>query len=271
MGLCFICSSTVKKLRLIFALLLATAVVAAPVNFGVWHKQSSGPFDPSQLTSLILWLEADQQVFQDSSGLIPCVADGNSVGAWKDLSGAGVNLTSGSTPTWKTNLANGKPGVRFSSSGTTAMNSSQSNNQKPFSVGVVVRMTNAANNNTILDGSTGSGGLAIDVNANAFRMLKASVALIGASTATVSNNTFYIAIGTCDGSGNWTWTTNGAADGSGTNNQTLSDTQTQMGKANAGSAFFDGDILAIAKGSAAWSSTEVSKLDAYWNAKYTIH
>lgn len=261
-----------KTLRLILALFLATAISAAPVNFGVWKNAAAGgPFDPSQLTSLILWLEADTQVFQDSSGLVPCAIDGQSVGAWKDLSGAGVNLTSGSPPTWKTNLTNGKPGVRFAAGVSTPMTSSQANNQKPFSVGIVVRMVNAANNCTVLDGQSSGNGLAVDVNANTFRALKANVAVLGASTTTLANNTFYIAIFTYDGSGNYTWTINNASAGTGTNNQTFSDTQTQMGRANGGSALFDGDILAMVKGSATWTSTEVSKLDTYWNTKYAVH
>lgn len=62
---------------------------------------------PSRLSGLRLWLSADR-----ISGL----ADGDPVSSWSDLSGQGNHATQSTTaakPLYKTNIANGRPVVRF--------------------------------------------------------------------------------------------------------------------------------------------------------------
>lgn len=61
-------------------------------------------FDPSSLTGLKIWLKADAQSY----------TDGQSVTTWTDSSGNANDFVTDSTnPTFKTNIVNGKPVVRF--------------------------------------------------------------------------------------------------------------------------------------------------------------
>ncbi len=67
---------------------------------------SAGSFTPANLTSLYCWLDANAEAF----------ADNDPVGTWTDQSGNGKSVTqstSGSKPTFKTNIINGKPALRF--------------------------------------------------------------------------------------------------------------------------------------------------------------
>jgi hypothetical protein len=64
------------------------------------------PFDPSTIAGLKLWLKADSMA----------VADGTLLTAWNDSSSNAYNLGNGGgaqRPTFKTNIVNGKPVVRF--------------------------------------------------------------------------------------------------------------------------------------------------------------
>ena len=64
------------------------------------------PFLPSDLTGLMLWYDASQESFSDN----------DPVGTWTDWSGNGshaTQATTGSKPTFKTNIINGKPALYF--------------------------------------------------------------------------------------------------------------------------------------------------------------
>jgi len=73
-------------------------------------------FSPARIPGLQLWLRADAGVYQDAAKTTPAVADGDVVGAWADLSGAGNDATQATTakkPLLKLNIVNGKSVVRF--------------------------------------------------------------------------------------------------------------------------------------------------------------
>lgn len=64
------------------------------------------PFSPSDISGLKLWLKADSL----------SLSDNDPVATWTDSSGLGnsaTQATSGSRPTYKTGIVNGKPVVRF--------------------------------------------------------------------------------------------------------------------------------------------------------------
>lgn len=89
---------------------------------------AAGGFSPDQITGLQLWLAADDltTLFQDSAKTTPVTANNDPIGAWEDKSGNGrdaTQATSGLRPTYKTNIANGLPGILHENSsdgGTTA-------------------------------------------------------------------------------------------------------------------------------------------------------
>jgi hypothetical protein len=75
-------------------------------NPGSLSYVATVPFDPSTIAGLKLWLKADSMA----------VADGTLLTAWNDSSSNAYNLGNGGgtqRPTFKTNIVNGKPVVRF--------------------------------------------------------------------------------------------------------------------------------------------------------------
>jgi hypothetical protein len=102
--------------------------------------------------NLVTWLKADAIV-----GLV----DGDPVTTWSDSSGAGDDLTTTGSPTYKTGLVNGKPAVRFNGSsqyGSTA-------NPWPtagFSAFAVIYFTNGAVSNAVLGALPG--GVEFQIN-----------------------------------------------------------------------------------------------------------
>jgi hypothetical protein len=68
-----------------------------------------GAFSPASVSGLVLWLKADSLA----------LSDGQAVSTWTDSSSAGNNATTasgGTSPTYKTNIQNGLPAVRFNAS-----------------------------------------------------------------------------------------------------------------------------------------------------------
>ena len=93
------------------------------------------PFDPSSVAGMRLWLKADA---------LPVVADGTPVTAWNDSSGNGYNLSNLGSPTYRINVVNGKPVVRFG--GSDAMISAATSIVQPNTVFIVAKQTSKANN-----------------------------------------------------------------------------------------------------------------------------
>lgn len=71
---------------------------------------------PAGIPGLVLWLRADLGVFKDTGGTQPCTADGDALALWKDQSGHGNDFIIGSAPTYKTNILNGNPIIRWAGS-----------------------------------------------------------------------------------------------------------------------------------------------------------
>jgi lysophospholipase L1-like esterase len=77
------------------------------------QEAKADTFDPSQISGLKLWLDASVGVTKDGS--TPAV-DGDTVKQWNDRSSGGYNATQSTTssrPTYKTNIMNGNPVLRF--------------------------------------------------------------------------------------------------------------------------------------------------------------
>ena len=80
---------------------------------------ASSVVGPSGVTTgLLLWLAADSggHLWQESTRITPATQDGDPVGAWDDVSGAGRNAleaTVGKRPLLKLAIQNGKPVLRF--------------------------------------------------------------------------------------------------------------------------------------------------------------
>lgn len=83
----------------------AVGRMVTPVRVPV-EGAAGAPFSPDNLANLQLWLEADA---------ITGLSDGDPVSTWLDSSAAGNDVTQSGTarPTYKTNIINGLPVVRF--------------------------------------------------------------------------------------------------------------------------------------------------------------
>lgn len=95
--------------------IIANALLDAPGHFNPMNLVNpftfgggGPPFSPTDIAGLQLWLKADSLV----------LSDGDPVGTWTDSSGNSNDATAsgGSRPTYKTNILNGLPVVRFSGS-----------------------------------------------------------------------------------------------------------------------------------------------------------
>jgi hypothetical protein len=80
-----------------------------------------GPFSPSDISGLKLWLDASDatSLYTDSGCSAAVASDGDTIGCWFDKSGTGNNFTQGtaaSEPTYKTAIQNSNSVVRFDGS-----------------------------------------------------------------------------------------------------------------------------------------------------------
>ena len=90
--------------ELLSQMILGSASVYHPV---AEEEEETPAWVPTDIDGCTLWLKADQ---------ITGLDDGDSVGTWKDQSGEGNDVSQGTAnkkPTYKVDILNGKPVVRF--------------------------------------------------------------------------------------------------------------------------------------------------------------
>lgn len=89
----------------------------------------SAPFDPSSVTGLKMWLKADSMSLPDGTGIT----------SWADSSANNYDLTSG-TATFKTNILNGKPVVRFNGTSNRLYTAADIGAPQPFEIFIVAKV-----------------------------------------------------------------------------------------------------------------------------------
>lgn len=80
------------------------------------YATGGGAFDPLSISGCVLWLKADGSCYNTGTTQ---ATDGQTVETWVDESATTATVTqatSGSRPTFKTNIVNGKPVLRFDGS-----------------------------------------------------------------------------------------------------------------------------------------------------------
>ncbi|HVU80034.1 MAG TPA: hypothetical protein VHD37_01585 [Candidatus Paceibacterota bacterium] len=98
-------------------------------------RQASA-FVPSDVSGLVEWLDASQ---------ITGKADGDSVATWTDASGNGYDATAvGGSPTYQTNILNGRPVLRFVAASSQKMRAHPTVNT-PYTLFVVARLNGGSN------------------------------------------------------------------------------------------------------------------------------
>lgn len=102
-------------------------------NFSVYGNQRVGnrrtfpwPFEPIQERSLSLWLRAGDEMYTDDSTTLVS-SDGQAVQMWRNIKNTAERYrqaTAGNKPTYKTNIVNGHPVLRFDGGDFLARNNS---------------------------------------------------------------------------------------------------------------------------------------------------
>lgn len=150
-------------------------------------------------------------------------ADGAAISTWIDHQPTGNNLTGSATPDKRDNTLNGLPTAQFGGADGLGLTTPQS--VSSFTYFAVMKCTDS-NPRTLAAGDGSSPQ--IRINSNKIELLKATVAVIGTATTTLSTGTFYKIVVTYDGT-NYAFFVNNVADGSGSNAQTFSDPVRYLG------------------------------------------
>lgn len=102
-----------KKIHRTNRIIAGLSLLSLGVLFFAIANMAHASINPSSLTSLKLWLDASQGATTDGT---TAATDGQTVQQWNDSSGNGYNATqgtAGSRPTYKTNIFNSNPVLRF--------------------------------------------------------------------------------------------------------------------------------------------------------------
>lgn len=224
----------------------------------------SRPFSPLQIPGLVLWLRADTGLWQSSARTTSAVADGDPVGLWEDLSGAGNNVTQGTStkkPTLKLAIQNGQNVVRFD--GVDDFLKATFTLNQPHTRLAVLRDLSAANATVVaIDGATVSTAYFVTVSSR-WRLYAGAYLIDPTDTP---DNAFHVLRGTFNGASSVIALDGGA--------KATGDT----GAANPGGIFLGGaadntvemnvDMAEVLEYSSALSDTDVTALLSYLKGRY---
>lgn len=180
------------------------------LGLGVSSRRRVSLFTPTSVSGLKLWLEADRIV-----GL----ANADPVVTWADASGLGNDVTQATgskQPTYRTNVLNGKPVVRFGGTDDLLVRAGA----PPFSgqcgaVFLVVNLSSVAASTLFSSGDEAADVDRLQVRTTAGGILRivtvtaAGAAFNGTSATTMIAGTTYV-IGAFTDGATWTMTVNGA-------------------------------------------------------------
>ncbi|MDO8429607.1 MAG: LamG domain-containing protein, partial [Candidatus Daviesbacteria bacterium] len=262
----------------VYRLSLTVTEVGIDLNQGtslVLGALSSGIVQPTSFNGLKVWYLANAQ---DSS-------DDSTLGSLFDSSGNNYTTTQGTAankPTFKTNIINSLPIVRFDGTNDSfnATSYSAFMNTSNFSFFAVAKtnVSNDGGNHTILGRNHSASGGAWDfgiatngkVNISTWNGSGTQTQVKGATA--LGTSSFYIISATDDGTTRTIYL-NGTQDNSGTGttiNDTIS-TPVTVGVAHGGSAeLWNGDIAEVILYNRSLSSTERQTIETYLSNKYNI-
>jgi hypothetical protein len=217
----------------------------------------AAPFDPASISGLTLWLKADA---------IAGLSDGDPVGTWADASGNGndaVQATESFKPTYKINLVNGLPVVRFD--GVDDLLTTPALNLGTRSYVVVAKKNGAAGGS--YHGVLQQGG---PIYYQLYAQTNWSMYLGGVHDFGVTfDEAFQAVVMTCaDGAGNLQLRKNGVAGTSGTGSSTTENTPLSVGRF--GSNVLNGDLAEVLVYDSVLSSGDINDLESYLTSKYGL-
>lgn len=222
-----------------------------------------GGFSPDDVTGLIVWLDADA---------IGGLSDTDAVSTWSnDAPGSSETYTKGlsaNQPTYRTNIQNSLPVVRFD--GNDSLAGTVSRTLKPCSIFVAMSADSVAGPDVIVGNTTGNGAMNYRTLSSKMNALAEATANIASSTTTITNTTFYVVDFTYSSSGGYVFGLDGTDDGSGTSNQTISASAIAIGARDDSTEVFDGDIGEILIYDNVVSSGDKTSIRNYLTTKWGV-
>jgi len=206
----------------------------------------------------------DSDLYQHYQGSSISATDGDSVSTWSDDSGNGHDLTAGTAPTYRTNVLNGEPAVRFDGVDDILTASISNTQSQPFEIYTVAIFHDVSARHDVHAGAGvgGDAGLLFVGSDGNFNSFAATILTDGAADTNAhlftqfhNGQSSFIEV---DGS-----RTSGDAGTRGYTDFTVGDRSGEGAK-------FDGDVLEIAVYSAEKTSAERSDINSYFNNKYGL-
>lgn len=237
--------------------------------------RGGGTFSPSQLPNLALWLDASK---------ITGLADGDAVATWTDAGPLGKNATEATAekrPTYKTNIVNGLPVVRFGGAHALATAAIDFTAYNAVTLFAVATITAGSDTQIILEAGTGAANGWFSLNIFPTNELAAGgVGNVGSAIFKTTNavtGTWNCLSGVVDFSlstNEATGWVNGVSAGSrpSNNNNTgmLASKAIYIGARNHGSLYLTGDIAEIIIYRGALSTADRVRVQTYLNAKFNL-
>lgn len=204
------------------------------------------------------------------------LSNGDPVASWPDASGYGNDATQSfvpSQPAWTASAINSQPAVYFAGDPRNLVSSTASSSAAQQTLVAVLRTDTISADHTIR-AATGNGGLQVRLNSTGnIQLLKQGVALLAASSGTVSNATDTVVTVTFDqAAGIYAITINGASAGSGSVSTTLTPgLGTVIGKhPDVGNETLDGSIAELLTWPRVLTGPELATVHTYTTARYSV-
>ena len=232
------------------------------------YAANAAKFDLNQLGAPVplMWLRADA---------IQGLSDGANVSTWKDMTQYGNDATQGvaaNQPTWKNNVINGYPTIRFNGSTSYLNGQSVFPTMSDYTLFAVIKTSTSCTTSCVMLGSPYD-KYAFYVYANALRLNQNGSGSTASTNPIFMNTPYLVEAIYVNASLLATYYINGVSSGT-TNPPAAIPSGTganiQIG-ADLTNYFFSGDIAEILLYGSALSSQDRSLIESYLNSKYGIY
>jgi len=233
---------------------------------------SSG-FLPTQISGIQLWLDSSDSgtLFQDTSGTIPVVNDGDPVGLWRDKSGNAKHATQSTNanrPLFKTSVQNSKNVLRFDGSNDGMAGSDTGFSTTTSTVFVICKSAIAGTDNYPFMFGTDAATQLVGLTTYNNQM---QITQYGASTFVAFTTNAWNVIYFTKSSNNWTMNLNGTSASTTMTTSTVLSGNYGIGFNRSGNrAFFNGDIAEVILYNSVLSTSQIQQVQAYLNQKWGI-
>ncbi len=233
---------------------------------------SSG-FLPTQISGIQLWLDSSDSgtLFQDTSGTIPVVNEGDPVGLWRDKSGNAKHATQSTNanrPLFKTSVQNSKNVLRFDGSNDGMAGSDTGFSTTTSTVFVICKSAIAGIDNYPFMFGTDAATQLVGLTTYNNQM---QITQYGASTFVAFTTNAWNIIYFTKSSNNWTMNLNGTSASTTMTTSTVLSGNYGIGFNKSGNrAFFNGDIAEVILYNSVLSTSQIQQVQAYLNQKWGI-